>query len=219
MSATAVRGGRSAGVLEVEHAGGTALVPPPPPPPLDKEAGERCFRSRGREYRFLVKDTRTVVTPNGEPIPGERDWLLFKPHASGMFGEIVTADPKKIFVLECLAGIRCAKPEHKGRLLDECRAKKLPCRALEIEGEVWEAEGQVEEYDELRAQQMLQELKERPQLREKLRSLGDASELFQLGEPQRPARQPRKRDEKPPAGDEAGQAQGAKPEGGFDLES
>lgn len=166
-SASAVRGGYTAGVLEVEHAGGTVAVPPPPPPML--QDGEFCFRSRAREFKLLLKDVKGTILPNGESIPGERRWIKFRPHASGLFGEYVTADPEELFALRCATGELCLK--HKGPL-EACAKRGLRCRPLEQAGEVWQAEAQVEEYATTRAAQLVSELTSQPGLLEKVQEMG-----------------------------------------------
>lgn len=193
-SASAIRGGYTAGVLEVEHAGGTVAVPPPPPPALSE--GEFCFRSRAREFRLLLKDVKGTVLPNGESIPGERRWIKFRPHPSGLFGEYVTADPEEIFALRCATGELCLK--HKGPL-EDCEKRGLRCRPLEQAGEVWKADSQVEEYATSRAAQLVSELTSQPGLLEKVQEMGFTLEpVKRAGRREKPERA--ERPEEPPAG-------------------
>lgn len=184
-AAEATRGGMNAGLLQVEQADGPAVAVPPPPPPAMVE-GERCFRARMREYRYLLEDRGPQVLRNGEEIPGKRRWIQFKAHASGLFGEYVTNKEDEIEVLEELSGMRCR--EHK-RPLDACRAARLRCRATEAMGEVWEAVDEIEAFDDRRAQQVVAELAARPALLDKVRVLGEDNDLFLL-EPQQ--RKPKK---------------------------
>lgn len=193
-SASAVRGGYTAGVLEVEHAGGTVAVPPPPPPTLAE--GEFCFRSRAREFKLLCKDVKGTILPNGESIPGERLWIKFRPHASGLFGEYVTADPEELFFLRCATGELCLK--HKGPL-EACTKRGLRCRPLEQAGEVWQAEAQVEEYATTRAAQLVSELTSQPGLLEKVQEMG-----FTLEPVAKKANGRREKSEKPQAEETAG---------------
>ena len=166
-SASAVRGGYTAGVLEVEHAGGTVAVPPPPAPSLAE--GEFCFRSRAKEFKLLIRDVKGTVLPNGESIPGERVWIKFTPHITGLFGEYVTSDPNELFYLRCATGELCLK--HKGPL-EACAKRGMRCRPLEQAGEVWQAEAQVEEYATTRAAQLVSELTSQPGLLEKVQEMG-----------------------------------------------
>ena len=193
--APAIRGGTPAGVPGVEPAGGTVAVPPPPPPALAE--GEFCFRSRAREFRLLLKDVKGTVLPNGESIPGERRWIKFRPHPSGLFGEYVTADPEEVFALRCATGELCLK--HKGPLT-ECQGRGLRCRALEQAGEVWEADAQVEEYATSRAAQLVSELTSQPGLLEKVQEMGFTLEPVTKKAARRERPEKNEKGEDPPAG-------------------
>ncbi len=140
----------------------TSLLPPPALPALDQKKGERCFRSH-QGLNLLVKEIKDKEV-DGEIIRGSRKFATFKKLPLGQCYELVTSDPEVITRLDALI------EERGGAYL-------------------WDAETQVESYQDTRAEQLEAELKDNPELLERVSAIAAARGSFSL----EPAEKPRQR--------------------------